>query len=768
MPTRSFLFRLIAANTAIFGLSLLLLSVVNYTFTNMISEKQISETNRKLLDQTDANIETLYERAFRVGEQLLNDKDVIKNLYAPMVDPVDSLALDQKLHAVVNANDFINSVYLHNGGTGQFIHSIPQDVEIDDIDPEARKLVQVRYGLGKMIFLPHRQQYVYSGKRYDNPILSLIFIPSDARSEYAIYINLKLSSLQEMFDKMGNSPESSFMITNKNGILITRSDRPDSFMDAASGADFMRKVVKAGGTSGSFVDTMNGTKSLVTYTYNAKLEWYLINATSYAYLTRGSYILQRNIIIVSLLMLLICFTATILLNRKIYGPIGNVVRMVKGSHPVTAGEGTREAADEAAYLSDVFKSLIGKVTSLEDSVIKDKERLKESYLRDILLREMDSGATAADVHPEQHGTRLESGPMRALAVAVEDSAEQGNNNVPDTGIRLVKDTIFELARRLFHERDEMEKVDIGRQSFAILMHEPQDHPSTHRLNMLMQQAERVTGFRIKIGVGSRAESIVKLGRSFEDAKAALEYSFVDYRRTVYDFDAIQARMEAPFRYPAKWERALFDAIRVNDRKEAWRMIGEWFHALRHCAPVDIRAALRQSVTTIETEFGQMADFEPLLANYGQNSLYGIVQDFKDLDRVEAFYGELADFIIGQLKMNRHQDHGELVKTACEFICSHYRSSGLSAELVASELRISVPYFSKLFNEAMGTSFTQYVTDLRLHEAEQLLLTTTLNVKDIGERIGFQNSSYFITVFKKKNGTSPNQFRKTNKVDRVAE
>ncbi|MEI0737186.1 hypothetical protein VQ056_11800 [Paenibacillus sp. JTLBN-2024] len=83
----------------------------------------------------------------------------------------------------------------------------------------------------------------------------------------------------------------------------------------------------------------------------------------------------------------------------------------------------------------------------------------------------------------------------------------------DTGIRLVKDTVFELARRIFPERDEMEKVDVGRQSLAILMREPEDHPSIHRLNRLVQQAERVTGFQMKIGVGGRAESIGELGRS---------------------------------------------------------------------------------------------------------------------------------------------------------------------------------------------------------------------------------------------------------------
>ncbi|MEI0737184.1 hypothetical protein VQ056_11790 [Paenibacillus sp. JTLBN-2024] len=104
-----------------------------------------------------------------------------------------------------------------------------------------------------------------------------------------IFINLKLSALQDLFDKMGNSPESSFMVTNKNGILITRSDKPDAFMDAASGAEFMGKVMNSGTDSGSFVASMNGSKSLITYTYNDKLEWYLVNATICLFGSRELY-----------------------------------------------------------------------------------------------------------------------------------------------------------------------------------------------------------------------------------------------------------------------------------------------------------------------------------------------------------------------------------------------------------------------------------------------------------------------------------------------
>lgn len=762
LPMRSFLFRLIAANTVVFVISLLILSIINYTYTNRISEKQISETHRKLLDQTDANIEMLYERVFQVGEQLLNDKDVIKSLYATRIDPVDSILLEHKLHDVVNANEFINSVYLYNGAAGRFIHSIPQDVLIDDIDPEAKNLVQIRNGLKKMIFLPHKQQYTYSDKTYDNPILSLILNPSDARSEYAIFINLKLSAVQDLFDKMGNASDSSFMIMNKNGLQITQSDRPNSFLDARSSQGF--KVIQDGHLSGSFVDTVNGSKSLVTYVYNEKLEWYLVNTTRYAFLAKGSFMLQRNIMIVSLFVLLVCLLATILLNRKLYGPIGSVIRMVRGNIPT---QGNGDALDEAAYLSEVFKNLIGRVTSLEDSAVKDQERLKESLLRDLLLNEGSVLNREDKDLFARHGLKLDSGPMRTFLIMLErmDPSEEA---AADQGINLIKETVFQMARRVFDERMEMEKVDMGHHAIALIMYSFSEEVLSERLDLLIHQVERVTGLSPQIGVGCLACTYTELALSYGTAKEALSYRFVNRSQAIYDYDDIQAQVKGGFRYPVRLERLFFENIKMNDKRGVERVLSEWFHELKCFAVADIRSALNQSAVNMENEFAAWVDFSLFTSAYGKHTLEAVIGSRSSMDETKVLYEELSDFLIERLKLNRHRERGDIVNQACEYIGQQYRHNSLSADSVAAELSISVPYFSKLFNEMMGSSFTQYVTDLRLNEAEYLLLSTSLSVKEIGESVGFQNSSYFITVFKKKYGASPNQFRNLKKVDCAVE
>lgn len=756
----SFLFRLIAANTVVFVSSLLIISGINYYYTTMISEKQTAETYKKWLAQTDYNIETLYERVFQIGEQLLKDTDIVKGLYSDQMGPLDSMKVSNRLKDVVNGNDFINSVYLYNGKTGRFMHTLPQDIDIATIDPDAASLIRVRNNMGKMIFLPHKQEYVYNGKEFNNPILSLILTLSDAKTEYAIFLNLKISAVQDLFNKMGNSDYSNFIIVDKNGVNIIHSKQPDWFMTNIGNQLFIDKVVHANKPLDNFINKVNGNKSLVTYIYNEKLEWYLINTTRYEYLSKDIFILQRNIVIVSLLVLLMSIFATVFMNRKIYGPFGNFVKMIKGNHSFHPLPGHD---NEVEYISDVFKGLIGKVTSLEDSVSKDRDKLKEAFLKDLINNE---GAIEEREIPgffAQYEIKVKWEQMRVFVIIL--GGEYGIVSDPlDTRMVLVKDAMYELALRIFHENEGIEKVETGNHSFVLIMNDPAENRLKEKVDAYLHQVEKIMSIPVKIGIGVRVQTALELSRSYETAKEALTYKFIMSGESAFYYDMIQAQSATQFHYPVKLETSLFNCIKLNHSADAHKIIDELFAEIKWYPVANIHPALKQLVYRLENEFHAMLDFSPLYLSYQQDSLTGIINSFHELERIKAFNMELVDFIIQGLKKNRNRDSGGLVKNACDYIQRNYNKSDLSADSVATELNISVPYFSKLFNEHMRITFSNYVTDLRIKEAENLLLTTTLSVKEIGEMVGFLTSSYFITVFKKKYAVSPNQFRQLKKAD----
>jgi YesN/AraC family two-component response regulator len=86
------------------------------------------------------------------------------------------------------------------------------------------------------------------------------------------------------------------------------------------------------------------------------------------------------------------------------------------------------------------------------------------------------------------------------------------------------------------------------------------------------------------------------------------------------------------------------------------------------------------------------------------------------------------------------------------------NNNLNAKDAALLCNMSYFYFSRQFKKVMGKSFTEYLTLIRVREAEKLLLTTELNITQIALNTGFCDCSYFIKQFKLIKGTPPNMWK----------
>jgi two-component system response regulator YesN len=78
--------------------------------------------------------------------------------------------------------------------------------------------------------------------------------------------------------------------------------------------------------------------------------------------------------------------------------------------------------------------------------------------------------------------------------------------------------------------------------------------------------------------------------------------------------------------------------------------------------------------------------------------------------------------------------------------------------VAEGLRISASYLSKLAKRYLHASFVDYLTDYRLERAKDLLGTTSLMTYEIAERVGYSDARYFSSIFKKRLGITPSEYR----------
>lgn len=105
----------------------------------------------------------------------------------------------------------------------------------------------------------------------------------------------------------------------------------------------------------------------------------------------------------------------------------------------------------------------------------------------------------------------------------------------------------------------------------------------------------------------------------------------------------------------------------------------------------------------------------------------------------------------------HRSEGR-INAACRRI---YENIGAppSVEELAGESCLSVSRFVHLFREVTGRSVTDFVLNIRMERAKELLASTELSVREIAEAVGYEDQNYFSRCFRKAEGRSPRDFRR---------
>jgi two-component system response regulator YesN len=125
--------------------------------------------------------------------------------------------------------------------------------------------------------------------------------------------------------------------------------------------------------------------------------------------------------------------------------------------------------------------------------------------------------------------------------------------------------------------------------------------------------------------------------------------------------------------------------------------------------------------------------------------------------VISYLSRVAAQVIEGIKQTFISGGAEVVDAIRKHIDCSYMNE-LSLSMLAERFHINPTYLSELFKKQIGTAFSEYVTQVRIQHAAELLRDPSMRLSDIAELVGFANASYLSSVFKKQFGISPNEYR----------
>ena len=141
-----------------------------------------------------------------------------------------------------------------------------------------------------------------------------------------------------------------------------------------------------------------------------------------------------------------------------------------------------------------------------------------------------------------------------------------------------------------------------------------------------------------------------------------------------------------------------------------------------------------------------------------NSIETILSNVKSVEQLREQAYKVVSIGLAYRDSQPNHQHTHLIRQAKEYMEQHYADTTLSLNDVAARANLSASHFSMVFSQETHQTFKEYLTQIRITRAKELLRMTTLRSADIAYRVGYNDPHYFSSVFKKYTGLSPIEFR----------
>ncbi len=272
--------------------------------------------------------------------------------------------------------------------------------------------------------------------------------------------------------------------------------------------------------------------------------------------------------------------------------------------------------------------------------------------------------------------------------------------------------------------------------------------------------ERVTGLaEILASVAAQLSGAAAERLKRDEEGMQLHSRIAEYVHYIKSLEGNDVEGPASSNYPIEKERELLSLIRMGDRENARRVLNEilghvFFSSGRQFAVIRARV-LELVVLLSRAALEGGADSEEI---FGLNFTYlNQIEKLRNEDDLAVWLARILVRFSDCVFALREAKHVDVLYKSIDFMKHHYRRK-ISLDEVANAVSLSPSYFSRVFKEEAGVSFSSYLNRVRIERAKALLLSKDIPLSDIAGLVGFEDQSYFTRVFSKVVGTSPGRFR----------
>ncbi|MEA4890079.1 MAG: response regulator [Clostridiaceae bacterium] len=261
---------------------------------------------------------------------------------------------------------------------------------------------------------------------------------------------------------------------------------------------------------------------------------------------------------------------------------------------------------------------------------------------------------------------------------------------------------------------------------------------------------------VTAGMGKIVASLAQLKDSWTEAEHVLEYRSLVSASSILSAEDIK-NQSRKFDW-SQYEENLITQVRLQDEEKIAMLIEQLMLVLRlsYMSRSDIHFAFSR----LADRLLHLLESDDHLSGPNLNLVLPDKNDTDYLRQLQVWLTQFCGDCVRYLRSTRQSSAKRLTAKATQYIRQHYDDNALSLYSLCNHLSVSMSYFSTFFKEETGKTFIEYLTDVRIEKAKDLLVNSDMMLYMIAERVGYENPAYFTVAFKKSTGMKPKEYRKS--------
>lgn len=330
-----------------------------------------------------------------------------------------------------------------------------------------------------------------------------------------------------------------------------------------------------------------------------------------------------------------------------------------------------------------------------------------------------------------------------------------------------KETILQEVYERVHNK--MASCELGccfqlsEQRMLLILHPLNTIFAEKCLNEMIADIREHTRLTITVGLGPIVSATGDVPDSYKKAVEAVNHKMFSGKSQIISHEAVQDRaaevlIQLEDRMESLYEAVLgYDLVKIDD---------ELMELFSYVSRLDTKVSVYHFTVQIIAMMDSLLRarisenvFDVMAWNH---KALDVLQQFETVDDIQSWLRSRL-FELSELLMLRRRKQGrKLIRQMTDYVKENLNQK-MTLRQVAERFSFSPNYLGHLFKEETGVPFSDFLNQLRMERAKELLGDPKWKVYEIAERIGYKNVIYFNRQFKEHFGLSPGEYRKKNKV-----